>query len=97
MNRFLLIGGLVLTAALIAPLTVQANDRDHQDNRRYYDRDARDYHQWDNNEDRAYRAYLQNQHREYVQFHRVNRGRQRQYFKWRHEHPNNTLFKLEIR
>jgi hypothetical protein len=22
---------------------------------------------------------------------------QRQYFKWRHEHPDNTLFKVEVR
>jgi hypothetical protein len=22
---------------------------------------------------------------------------QREYFKWRHEHPDNTLFKVEVR
>jgi type III secretory pathway component EscR len=96
MHRFLILSGLLLSAALIAPVTVQADDRNQQD-RRYYDRDARDYHRWDNNEDRAYRMYLQEQRRDYRQFHRVNRGQQQQYFRWRHDHPNNTLFKIEIR
>jgi hypothetical protein len=26
----------------------------------------------------------------------VKRTQQQQYFKWRHEHPDNTLFKVEI-
>jgi hypothetical protein len=96
MHRFLLAGGLLLSAALIAPVVARADDRDHQE-RRYYDRDARDYHSWNGDEDRAYRAYLQEQHREYRDFHRVKRDQQREYFRWRHEHPNNTLFKVEIR
>jgi hypothetical protein len=27
----------------------------------------------------------------------VNRGHQREYYHWRHEHPDHTLFKVEIR
>jgi hypothetical protein len=27
----------------------------------------------------------------------VNRGHQREYYRWRHEHPDHTLFKVEIR
>jgi hypothetical protein len=96
MHRFLIAGGLLLSAALIAPLTARADDRDHHE-RRYYDRDGRDYHQWNGDEDRAYRAYLQEQHREYLEFHRVRRDQQREYFRWRHVHPNHTLFKIEIR
>ena len=94
MHRFLMAGGLLLSAALIAPLAVQADDRD---NRRYYDRDGRDYHQWNDHEDRAYRVYVQEQHRNYVVFHRVNRGEQHRYFRWRHQHPDNILFKVEVR
>lgn len=96
MNRFLVLSGIVLTATFLAPPPVRADDRDRQD-RRYYDRDARDYHQWDDHEDRAYRLYLQEQHRDYREFNRVPYGQQRQYFRWRHEHPNHTLFKVENR
>ena len=94
MRRFLIAGGLLLSAALIAPVAARADDRSHQD-RRYYDRNGRDYHSWNDHEDRAYRAYLQEQHRDYRDFHRVNHGQQQQYFKWRHQHPDNTLFKGE--
>jgi len=27
----------------------------------------------------------------------VNRSQQQQYFTWRHQHPDNTLFKIEIK
>lgn len=96
MHRFLIVAGLLLSTTLIAPLAARADDRNHQD-KRYYDRDARDYHQWNNNEDRAYRAYLQEQHQNYRAFHKKKHGQQQQYFKWRHGHPDNTLFKLEVR
>jgi hypothetical protein len=90
------LGGLLLGAALIAPLAVQADDRNHQE-KRYRDRDGRDYHTWNSNEDRAYRQYLVEQHRDYRDFNRVKRNQQQQYFTWRHTHPDTTLFKLEIR
>jgi type III secretory pathway component EscR len=96
MHRFLLPGALVLSAILLAPVAVTAENRDQRD-RRYYDRDARDYHSWNSSEDRAYRAYLQENRREYRDFHKVKRDQQRQYFRWRHDHPDNLLFKLEIR
>jgi hypothetical protein len=96
MHRFLMLSALVLGTTLIGFGVAQADDRDRHE-KRYYDRQGRDYHSWNNNEDRAYRAYLQEQHREYREFHRVNRGRQREYFKWRHTHSDNALFKIEIR
>jgi hypothetical protein len=27
----------------------------------------------------------------------VNRGEQHRYFRWRHQHPDNVLFKVQIR
>jgi hypothetical protein len=72
----LVIGGVLMSSAAIG--------RD----RRYYDRDNRDYHSWNNQEDRAYRAYLQERHREYREFRVVRRPEQREYFKWRHTHPD---------
>jgi hypothetical protein len=97
MHRLLIAGGLLLSAALIAPIAVQADDRNHQDNRRYYDRSGKDYHQWNGQEDKAFRVYLGEQHRDYRDFHRENRGQQQQYFTWRHSHPDSTIFKVEIR
>jgi len=94
MKRFQILTGLLLGAALIAPVAVSAADGDHD--RRYYDRDGRDYHQWNDREDHAYRIYLGERHYEYREFRRVNEARRREYFLWRHEHPDTTLFKVEI-
>ena len=96
MHRFLFVSGLVLSAALIAPLAVKADD-DHYRERRYYDREHHDYHVWNDHEDRAYRVYLGERHQEYREWHKVNRSHQVEYYRWRHEHPDHTLFKVEIR
>ena len=96
MHRLFILSAFVLGAAVIAPIAVRADDRDHRE-KRYYDRNGRDYHTWNNNEDRAYRQYLVEQHRNYREFHGVRRNDQQQYFIWRHTHPDNTLFKVEIR
>ena len=91
-----MLSGLLLGAALIVPVAVRAaGDGDHD--RQYYDRDGHDYHRWDDHEDRAYRVYLGEQHQQYREFRKVKRVHQREYFKWRHEHPDSALFKLEIR
>jgi len=92
-RRFLILSGFLLGAALIAPLAVKADDHD----RRYYDRDHRDYHEWNTREDRAYRVYLGEQHRNYREFSRETRYRQAHYFRWRHRHPDSTLFRVEVR
>jgi hypothetical protein len=97
MRRFRLLSGLLLGAALIVPVAARAGGDDRDHDRRYYDRDGHDYHRWDDHEDRAYRAYLGEQHQEYREFRRVRPAHQREYFKWRHEHPDTTLFKVEIR
>lgn len=93
MRRFLILSGFLLGAALIAPLAVHADDRD----RRYYDRDHRDYHEWNSREDRAYRVYLGEHHRNFREFSREPRYRQTHYFRWRHRHPDSTLFRVEVR
>ena len=94
MNRSLILSVLFVGATLIAPVAVRAED--HHD-KRYYDRDGRDYHTWNNQEDRAYRVYLGEQHRDYRDFGRVKVVQQREYFRWRHQHPDSALFKIEIR
>ncbi len=93
MKRFQILSGLILSAAL---LTQVATARDHHD-KRYYDRDGRDYHVYNSQEDRAYRVYLGEQHRDFRQFHKVKPAQQQEYFRWRHEHPNEKLFRVEGR
>ena len=85
----------LLSACLFLPVALTADDN-HND-KRYYDKDHHDYHTWNNQEDRAYRVYLGEQHRDYREFGQENKSRQRQYFTWRHEHPDTTLFKVEVR
>jgi hypothetical protein len=94
MHRFLILTMLFTGVALVAPVTMRAEDH-HE--KRYYDKEGHDYHTWNDHEDRAYRIYLGEQHKDYREFARVNAARQREYFRWRHEHPDNTIFKVEIR
>jgi hypothetical protein len=92
MHRFL-VSALLLGSTLITPLALRA-----EENRRYYDREGKDYHTWDSHEDRAYRVYLGEQHREYREFPKVKVTQQREYFKWRHDHPDtHPIFKVEVR
>ena len=94
MHRFLILTVLFAGSAMVAPLTMSADDH-HE--KRYYDKDNRDYHAWNDHENRAYRIYLGEQHRDYREFAREKAARQREYFRWRHEHPDNAIFKIEIR
>jgi len=91
MKRFLILGGLLMAASVVAPVALMADD--HHGEKRYYDREHRDYHYWNENEDRQYRAYLVERHEAYVPFVRVNRRHRREYFGYRHEHG----LKVEIR
>ena len=96
----MLLGSLMLGATLIAPVAARAdNDNNHKKPqvKRYYDKQHHDYHEWNDHEDRAYRVYLGEQHQQYREFRKVKPVHQREYFKWRHEHPDSALFKLEIR
>ena len=88
MHRYL--SALVLSAALLTPVAVTAakDDNDHHRVKRYYDRDNRDYHEWNEREDSAYRRYLQEQHHENRDWAKANRKQQREYWKWRHSHPD---------
>lgn len=83
------IASLFLAAALVAPATVIAAPAPQASLQiRVYDRDHHDYHNWDDHEDRAYRGYLVEQHRTYRVYGKQNRKTQRDYWNWRHEHPD---------
>src|SRR6202023_3161278 len=85
MRRFVILTAFFAATALVAPVAMRADD--HRE-RRYYDRDGHDYHTWNGQEDRAYRVYLTEQHRDYREFNREKAARQREYFRWRHDHPD---------
>jgi len=93
MHRYL--SACLLSACLLLPVALIAED--HHDNKRYYDKEHHDYHRWDDREDKAYRVYLGDQHRDYSEFGRETQDRRREYFRWRHEHPDSVLFKVEVR
>ena len=96
MHRFSVLSLVLAAATVIAPVAVRADDH-HDKDKRYYDKDGRDYHTWNDHEDRAYRIYLGEQHRDYRGFAVISADRRREYFRWRHEHPDNVIFKVEIR
>jgi len=94
MKRLLILSALVLSTTMIGPVAARAGAPQEK---RYYDKSGKDYHTWNANEDHAYRTYLTEQHRDYQDFNKVNKGQQQEYFKWRHQHPDNALIKVEIK
>src|ERR1017187_4724509 len=82
----ILLGGLLLGTALIAPIMARPDGDDHPYNKqyyehkRYYDRDGRDYHVWNAQEHNAYRFYMNDQHKEYREWRTVKGPDQRAYF-----------------
>jgi hypothetical protein len=55
---------------------------------RVYDPDHKDYHNWDEREDHAYRHYLEERHEQYRKYEKLKEKEQRDYWKWRHSHPD---------
>lgn len=83
------IASLFLAAALVAPVSIVAAPAPQTGVQiRVYDRDHHDYHNWDDREDHAYRGYLVERHRNYRAYDRQNRRSQRDYWNWRHSHPD---------
>jgi len=81
-----LLSSLLLAAALVAP--VASTGCAARVSGRIYDRDHDDWHRWDDREDRAYRRYLSERREEYREFSRRNNDEQRDYWNWRHRHPD---------
>lgn len=87
-NRY--ISSLLLAGTIIAPTAIMAVPRPQEGSLqiRVYDRDRRDYHNWDEHEDRAYRGYLVAQHKPYREYKKQHSRDQKNYWKWRHNHPD---------
>ena len=59
-----------------------------QEHVRVYDPGHKDYHNWDDREDHAYRRYLKDRHEEYRAYAKLKEKQQREYWEWRHSHPD---------
>jgi len=57
---------------------------------RVYDTEHSDYHRWNAGEDRAYRRYWMETHARdpYREYGKLNENEQRDYWNWRHSHPD---------
>jgi hypothetical protein len=87
-HRF--IASLFLAAVLVAPVSIlaAAAPQTASVQLRVYDRDHHDYHNWDDHEDGLYRGYLTDQHITYRVYAKQSRKTQRNYWNWRHSHPD---------
>jgi hypothetical protein len=89
-KKFRLGSSLLLSAALLVPIAMRAQDRDHDRddrNQRVYYRAHHDYHAWNNDEDEAYRRWYGQTYngRQYREYRKLNKKRQQAYWKWRHD------------
>jgi hypothetical protein len=55
---------------------------------RVYDPYHRDYHTWDDREIVFYNQWRTENHRDQREFRKLNREDQKQYWNWRHDHPD---------
>lgn len=53
-----------------------------------YDEWHHDNHRWDDHEEVVYRAYLTENHRDYHPYKQLSRDEQKNYWDWRHSHPD---------
>jgi hypothetical protein len=83
-----LMSWLFLTVALVTSGSICAARGAQDVQVRVYDSDHKDYHDWDEREDRAYRHYLEERHEQYRKYEKLKEKEQRDYWKWRHSHPD---------
>jgi hypothetical protein len=83
------LSAFVLTAALATTDSVVAATPKPQDVQvRVYDPGHKDYHNWDEREDHAYRRYIEERHEQYRKYEKLKEKEQRDYWNWRHSHPD---------
>jgi hypothetical protein len=83
------IPALLFAAVLAAPSLAVAAPQDHRPaQKRVYDRDHKDYHVWDSREEQSYRAWANEQHHANLNYAKLKRQQQSEYWAWRHAHPD---------
>lgn len=91
-----ILNSLLLSATLLAPLSIVSTARADHHHETYRDDEHHDQHEWNDHEDRAYRMWLKEQHRKYKDFAKLRAEDQRNYWAWRHNHSDAEL-KIDIR
>jgi hypothetical protein len=86
--RRLFLSSFILTAAMVAPMAISVNAAPQAISVRVYDRDHKDYHNWDDREDRSYQLFRGEHHKYNVTYSKAKHGQQREYWTWRHAHPD---------
>lgn len=79
------LASLLLTSAVAVPVVTTGCAEHHY---RVYDAYYSDYHTWDGREDASYRRWLSERHYEYREYNKLDKDRQKEYWDWRHSHPD---------
>ena len=84
------LSSLLLAAALGAPVAVMAApaQKDVGVQVRVYDTHHKDYHNWDDHENAAWGRFLAENHRKDHEYAKAKEKEQREYWNWRHSHPD---------
>jgi len=78
----------LLAVALVLPVIGTACPEHHY--YRVYDAYHNDYHRWDDHENVYYQQWAVETHRDqHRDFRKLNQDEQKEYWKWRHNHPDN--------
>jgi hypothetical protein len=79
---------LAATLATSGSIVAAATPQEASVQVRVYDSNHHDYHNWDDREDHAYRGYLTERHENYRPYDKQDRKHQKNYWNWRHSHPD---------
>jgi hypothetical protein len=80
------LGALLMAVATITPVVLTGCAEHHTV--RVYDLYYNDYHYWDDHEVVYYRQWVGETHRPYREFRKLPPPEQREYWAWRHNHPD---------
>jgi len=87
MNRVLL-AAIFAGALSLVPNTATAQNHENHETHTYTDNARHDKHEWNAREDDAWKRYRDEHHVRQEHFDKLKRKQQDEYWKWRHEHPD---------
>lgn len=74
---------LVLSTAALGTVIATTGCAEHR--YRTYDPYYNDYHRWNGDEDAYYRRWTAERHYQYVEYNKLEKERQKEYWDWRHK------------